>query len=63
MHGKSIYVFVIWFSMLEQVLCFVPETNSIFASEKLLTLANNNFDMDQTMFKILGLIPNALSFC
>jgi biotin synthase len=49
--------------MLEQVLCFVPETNSIFASEKLLTLANNNFDTDQTMFKILGLIPNALSFC
>lgn len=59
-HGKSIYVFVIRFSILEQVLCFLPETNSIFASKKLLTVANNNSDTDQTMFKILGLIPNVV---
>ncbi|XP_062193124.1 biotin synthase, mitochondrial-like [Phragmites australis] len=50
------------FSIPEQALCFLAGANSIFAGEKLLTTANNNFDADQTMFKILGLIPKAPSF-
>ncbi|GJN04071.1 hypothetical protein PR202_ga21586 [Eleusine coracana subsp. coracana] len=50
------------FSMPEQALCFLAGANSIFAGEKLLTTANNDFDADQMMFKILGLIPKAPSF-
>lgn len=50
------------FSMPEQALCFLAGANSIFAGEKLLTTANNDFDADQAMFKILGLIPKAPSF-
>uniref|UniRef100_A0A0D9XAB5 biotin synthase n=2 Tax=Leersia perrieri TaxID=77586 RepID=A0A0D9XAB5_9ORYZ len=50
------------FSMPEQALCFLAGANSIFAGEKLLTTANNDFDADQAMFKILGLIPKAPNF-
>ncbi|CAO2813907.1 unnamed protein product [Amaranthus hypochondriacus] len=45
------------FSMPEQALCFLAGANSIFTGEKLLTTANNDFDADQLMFKVLGLIP------
>ncbi|XP_042497073.1 biotin synthase, mitochondrial-like [Macadamia integrifolia] len=50
------------FSMPEQALCFLAGANSIFTGEKLLTTANNDFDTDQLMFKVLGLIPKAPSF-
>ncbi|KAK7404315.1 hypothetical protein VNO78_05108 [Psophocarpus tetragonolobus] len=45
------------FSMAEQALCFLAGANSIFTGEKLLTTPNNDFDADQLMFKILGLLP------
>lgn len=45
------------FSMAEQALCFLAGANSIFTGEKLLTTPNNDFDADQFMFKMLGLIP------
>ncbi|XP_021730397.1 biotin synthase-like [Chenopodium quinoa] len=45
------------FSMPEQALCFLAGANSIFTGEKLLTTANNDFDADQKMFEVLGLIP------
>ncbi|PPD89726.1 hypothetical protein GOBAR_DD13372 [Gossypium barbadense] len=50
------------FSMPEQALCFLAGANSIFTGEKLLTTPNNDYDADQVMFKILGLIPKAPSF-
>lgn len=50
------------FSIPEQALCFLAGANSIFTGEKLLTTANNDFDADQLMFKILGLIPKPPSF-
>ncbi|KAK3444045.1 hypothetical protein EUGRSUZ_A00256 [Eucalyptus grandis] len=50
------------FSMPEQALCFLAGANSIFTGEKLLTTPNNDFDADQLMFKMLGLIPKAPSF-
>lgn len=50
------------FSQPEQALCFLAGANSIFTGEKLLTTPNNDFDADQQMFKILGLIPKAPSF-
>ncbi|XP_078165232.1 radical SAM superfamily protein [Carex rostrata] len=50
------------FSMPEQALCFLAGANSIFTGEKLLTTQNNDFDADQEMFKILGLIPKKPSF-
>ncbi|XP_057957360.1 biotin synthase, mitochondrial [Malania oleifera] len=50
------------FSMPEQALCFLAGANSIFTGEKLLTTPNNDFDTDQLMFKVLGLIPKAPSF-
>jgi biotin synthase len=37
-------------SMPEQALCFLGGANSIFADEKLLTTANNDFDVDRAMF-------------
>lgn len=43
--------------MPEQALCFLAGANSIFTGEKLLTTANNDFDADQRMFEVLGLIP------
>lgn len=45
------------FSIPEQALCFLAGANSIFTGEKLLTTANNDFDADQRMFEVLGLIP------
>lgn len=50
------------FSMPEQALCFLAGANSIFTGEKLLTTPNNDYDADQLMFKVLGLIPKAPSF-
>lgn len=50
------------FSMPEQTLCFLAGANSIFTGEKLLTTPNNDFDADQQMFKVLGLLPKAPSF-
>ncbi|KAI5426302.1 biotin synthase [Lathyrus oleraceus] len=47
------------FSVPEQALCFLAGANSIFAGEKLLTNANNDFDTDKLMFKVLGLLPKA----
>lgn len=49
------------FSLPEQALCFLAGANSIFTGEKLLTTPNNDFDADQQMFKLLGLIPKAAS--
>lgn len=49
------------FSMPEQALCFLAGANSIFTGEKLLTTPNNDFDADQLMFNVLGLIPKAPS--
>jgi biotin synthase len=39
----------------EQTLCFLAGANSIFAGEKLLTVANTAIDKDEEMFKLLGL--------
>ncbi|MBA3817128.1 MAG: biotin synthase BioB [Parachlamydiaceae bacterium] len=39
----------------QQALCFLAGANSIFAGEKLLTVANNSWDKDEEMFEILGL--------
>lgn len=50
------------FSMPEQALCFLAGANSIFTGDKLLTTANNDYNADQLMFKMLGLIPKAPDF-
>ncbi|KAJ3681136.1 hypothetical protein LUZ60_015625 [Juncus effusus] len=50
------------FSMPEQALCFMAGANSIFTGEKLLTTANNDFDADQEMFRVLGLSAKPPSF-
>lgn len=39
----------------EQTLCFLAGANSIFAGEKLLTVANTPIDRDDEMFQLLGL--------
>lgn len=39
----------------QQALCFLAGANSIFAGEKLLTVANTPIDRDEEMFRILGL--------
>lgn len=39
----------------EQALCFLAGANSIFAGEKLLTVANTPIDKDDEMFRLLGL--------
>lgn len=39
----------------EQAICFLAGANSIFAGEKLLTVANTSIDKDEEMFKLLGL--------
>jgi len=39
----------------QQALCFLAGANSVFAGEKLLTVANNPIDTDEEMFQILGL--------
>lgn len=46
-------------SMEAQALCFMAGASSIFAGDKLLTTPNPEFNEDQEMFKILGLIPKA----
>ncbi|KAI3407343.1 uncharacterized protein J3R85_021077 [Psidium guajava] len=61
-HAKSNGAGRVRFSMPEQALCFLAGANSIFTGEKLLTTPNNDFDADQLMFKMLGLIPKAPSF-
>jgi len=40
-----------------QALCFMAGAGSIFAGDKLLTTPNPEFNEDQEMFKILGLLP------
>ncbi|KAK4719707.1 hypothetical protein R3W88_018045 [Solanum pinnatisectum] len=50
------------FSVPEQALCFLAGANSIFTGEKLLTTPNNDYDADQNMFKLLGLVPKAPNF-
>lgn len=42
-------------SLEEQTLCFLAGANSIFAGEKLLTVANTPIDKDEEMFQLLGL--------
>jgi biotin synthase len=44
-------------SMEAQALCFMGGASSIFAGDKLLTTPNPDFNEDQEMFQILGLIP------
>jgi biotin synthase len=44
-------------SLEAQALCFMAGAGSIFAGDKLLTTPNPEFNEDQEMFKILGLIP------
>lgn len=39
----------------QQALCFLAGANSIFAGEKLLTVANTPIDNDEEMFQLLGL--------
>lgn len=39
----------------QQALCFLAGANSIFAGEKLLTVANTPVDKDEEMFRLLGL--------
>lgn len=39
----------------QQALCFLAGANSIFAGEKLLTVANTSIDRDEEMFPLLGL--------
>lgn len=39
----------------QQSLCFLAGANSIFAGEKLLTVANTSVDKDEEMFQLLGL--------
>jgi biotin synthase len=43
----------------QQALCFLAGANSIFAGEKLLTVANNSIDRDEEMFQLLGLKKRA----
>lgn len=50
------------FSIPEQALCFLAGANSIFTGDKLLTTPNNDYDADQNMFKLLGLVPKAPNF-
>jgi biotin synthase len=44
-------------SVAEQALCFLAGANSIFASEKLLTTANPDWQEDAAMFALLGVHP------
>ena len=46
-------------SMEGQGMCFMAGANSIFAGDELLTTPNPEFNQDQEMFKILGLVPKA----
>lgn len=40
-----------------QALCFMAGASSIFAGDKLLTTPNPEYNEDQEMFKVLGLVP------
>lgn len=42
-----------------QAMCFMAGANSIFAGDQLLTTPNPEFNQDQEMFKLLGLVPKA----
>ncbi|MBN9376865.1 MAG: biotin synthase BioB [Chlamydiales bacterium 38-26] len=42
-------------SFIEQTLCFIAGANSIFAGEKLLTVANQSIDKDAELFQLLGI--------
>ena len=42
-----------------QALCFMAGAGSIFAGDKLLTTPNPEFNEDQEMFSVLGLLPKA----
>jgi biotin synthase len=42
-----------------QLLCFLAGANSIFFGEKLLTAANPSADMDEELFRALGLAPHS----
>ncbi|MEM7296942.1 MAG: biotin synthase BioB [Bacteroidota bacterium] len=44
-------------SLSEQAMCFMAGANSIFAGDKLLTTPNPDFNDDQEMFDLLGLVP------
>ncbi len=44
-------------SLSEQAMCFMAGANSVFAGDKLLTTPNPDFQDDQEMFDILGLVP------
>jgi len=44
-------------NMEAQALCFMAGAGSIFAGDKLLTTPNPEFNEDQEMFSILGLLP------
>lgn len=46
-------------SIEEQALCFLAGANSIFAGEKLLTVANTPIDRDEEMFQLLNLKKRA----
>lgn len=46
-------------SFQEHALCFLAGANSIFAGEKLLTVANTPIDQDEEMFRLLGLKKRA----
>jgi biotin synthase len=46
-------------SMEGQALCFMAGANSVFAGDKLLTTPNPEFNEDQKMFDILGLVTKA----
>ncbi len=41
----------------EQALCFLAGANSIFSGEKLLTRPNPDFQADELLFDLLGIIP------
>jgi len=43
-------------STIEQALCFLAGANSIFAGDKLLTTPNPDFDDDNSLFELLGLV-------
>lgn len=44
-------------SLSEQAMCFMAGANSIFAGDTLLTTPNPDFNDDQQMFDLLGLMP------
>lgn len=46
-------------NMEAQALCFMAGAGSIFAGDKLLTTPNPEYNEDQEMFSILGLLPKA----